>query len=246
MEANLYKNNKESHELPKIVCFIHSCTINNWKEILFRQLNRLCTSGLYEKLDGIYLNIATEEMENFEIPDFLRKFSKLQIKLTRGLERYERSTLEWLNEFCQSCTENVHILYLHSKGVSRYKTFHEPYVKDWINLMETILIDNHSTCLKYLEKVDTCSVNFLPLPSPHFSGNFWWGNSDYIKQLNHEIGPDYLSPELWILTNDHIRFCCIFHSNINHYHEPFPSEKIPSTFQPIYYIKNNSGIRVLE
>ncbi|MES9774738.1 hypothetical protein ABWK50_27560, partial [Priestia megaterium] len=193
-KSNLIVEHPNKHQT---VCFIHTCTINNWLEVLCRQLDRLYTTGLYQKLDVIFLNVATHDIEQFEIPDPLKKYNKIQFKITNGLERYERSTFEWLYEYCHKCTDNTRILYFHTKGISRYKTFCESNVKDWINLMETILIDNHKKCFEYLERVDTCGVNYLQIPSPHFSGNFWWANSDYIKQLNPKIGPNYLDPELW-------------------------------------------------
>ncbi|PEE75265.1 hypothetical protein COM81_18940 [Priestia megaterium] len=239
-KTNLTVNYQNDHQT---VCFIHTCTINNWLEVLYRQLNRLYSTGLYQKLDVIFLNIATHNMEQLEISELLKKYNKIQLKITEGLERYERSTLEWLHEYCYKCTSNVRVLYFHTKGISRYKTSLEPNVKDWINLMETILIDTHTRCFEYLEKNDTCGVNYSATPSPHFSGNFWWANSDYIKQLNPNIGPNYLDPELWILTNDNIKFCCIFHSKINHYHFPFPSENIPISYKPIFYLKDKDNIQ---
>jgi hypothetical protein len=232
---------------PKTVCFIHTCTINNWMEILNRQLERLYSSGLYEKLDAIFLNISTQNIEGeLDIKGFLTKYNKIQHKITNGLERYERPTLEWLYEFSNTCSKNVRILYFHTKGVSRYTSTFYPNVKDWTNLMETVLIDNYTTCFGCLEKADTCGVNYVQVPTHHFSGNFWWANSNYIKQLNPKIGPAYCDPEFWTLTNDNVKFCCIFNSNTNHYNKPFPSENIPTSFQPIFYLKNKNDIQIYE
>ena len=126
-----------------------------------RQLERLYSSGLYEKLDAIFLNISTQNIEGeLDIKGFLTKYNKIQLKITNGLEKYERPTLEWLYEFSNTCSKNVRILYFHTKGISRYTSTLYPNVKDWTNLMETVLIDNYTTCFGCLEKADTCGVNY--------------------------------------------------------------------------------------
>ena len=48
----------------KNVCFIHFCNINNnesiYKNILFDQINYIKTSGLYNKLDYIFITMLGE------------------------------------------------------------------------------------------------------------------------------------------------------------------------------------------
>ena len=36
---------------------------------------------------------------------------------------------------------------------------------------------------------------------PHFSGNFWWSKSEYIKNLK-EVGTNYFDAENWILSSE--------------------------------------------
>lgn len=45
-----------------------------------------------------------------------------------------------------------------------------------------------------------CGVTHNCKPWPHYSGNFWWFHSDYMKTLNREVPPGYFAPEAWVDT----------------------------------------------
>ncbi|WP_143123653.1 hypothetical protein [Thermoactinomyces sp. DSM 45892] len=241
-------------KLDKTVCFMHVFEINNWLEIVKRQIGRLQSSGLYEKMDSIYISFVTERANDEKhVEDILREVNMLskaddtmKIRILPQTHDFERPTLQWLHQYCTESPHNVQILYMHTKGVARFGTFVESYVRDWVHLMETVLIDHHEMCLKHLGSVDACGVNYLPSPKPHFSGNFWWANSEYIKQLDAEIGPDYLAPEMWLLSHHQSKFCCLFHSEVNHYEQPFSSKNIPvlaSCYHPVFYSKSGEMIK---
>ena len=56
-------------------------------------------------------------------------------------------------------------------------------VNDWRKYMEYFIIENYESCLVILDKYDACGVNLCSNPTKHFSGNFWWSTSEYIKKL---------------------------------------------------------------
>ncbi|WP_072330325.1 hypothetical protein [Thermoactinomyces sp. DSM 45891] len=241
-------------KVDKMVCFMHVFEMNNWWEIVKRQIGRIHSSGLYEKLDSIYISFVTERANDEKhIEGIVEKIGllanpndTLKIKILPQTYDFERSTLKWLHQYCTESPDNVQILYMHTKGVARSGTFVESYVRDWVHLMETVLIDHHEMCLKHLGSVDACGVNYLPSPKPHFSGNFWWANSEYIKKLDEGIGSDYLAPEMWLLSHHQSNFCCLFHSEVNHYEQPFSSKKIPvlaSCYHPVFYSKSGEMIK---
>ena len=68
---------------------------------------------------------------------------------------------------------------------------------------------------------------------PHFSGNFWWSNTNYIKTLK-KVSENYSEinfhsnrhqSEKWLLSNrNQVKHYCLFHSQINHYEIFFPKE----------------------
>ncbi|TCP70626.1 hypothetical protein [Baia soyae] len=241
-------------KVDKMACFMHVFEINNWMEIVKRQIGRLRLSGLYEKLDSIYISFVTERADDEEhiesivneIGLLAKSDDTMKIRVVPQTYDFERSTLKWLHQYCNESPHNVQILYMHTKGVARFGTFVEPFVRDWVHLMESVLVDHHEMCLKHLGSVDACGVNYLPSPKPHFSGNFWWANSEYIKKLDKEIGSDYLAPEMWLLSHHQSKFCCLFHSEVNHYEQPFSSKNIPilaSYYQPLFYSKNGEMVK---
>ena len=72
-------------------------------------------------------------------------------------------------------------LYLHHKGV----THETPAVDDWLDYMLYFNVYNWRESVKQLTNgYDTCGVNWWgQYHYPHYSGNFWWATSDYLKRL---------------------------------------------------------------
>lgn len=101
-----------------------------------------------------------------------------------------------------SQNEDMKILYLHSKGItstikhlqiSQYNasTFKTYYY--WRQFLNWGVIENWRKCYEALRINDIAGVNYYNEPSKHFSGNYWWANSSYIKRL-----PDPSTTDWWI------------------------------------------------
>ena len=90
--------------------------------------------------------------------------------------------------------------------------------------MTYFMITKHSECLEKLEKYDAIGCNYLSQPHPHFSGNFWWANSDYLSNLNTDKLVARHDAEWWVLSKTD-NFYSIFNSNINHYTTEYPKSQ---------------------
>jgi hypothetical protein len=143
--------------------------------------------------------------------------------------------------------ELYNILYLHSKGITRKGEKTKHYISDWVDLMLYFLVFNYEVCQKFLNLVDVCGVNFMSIPSPHYSGNFWWTTSKYARNLPKEIGKEYLDPEMWVCKSDPISLT-LWQSNIIHYYQPYDRsnytsvEFIPQCSIPLTYHFNTLDI----
>ena len=149
--------------------------------------------------------------------------------------------------------ENVNILYIHTKGVC-YNSTHYLYnhVNDWIDMMLYFLVEKYDICLDILNNdYDTigcnysnCIINEKEITPPHYSGNFWWSNTNYISNLpklddipntNQEWYKN--QSEFWILRNINInpeKHYTIHNSNINHYNDTYNRNKyILNEFQTV-------------
>jgi hypothetical protein len=128
---------------------------------------------------------------------------------------YEIYTINQLREDCIRESEDRIILYVHSKGITK------PYSKpsrDWRRYLVHFNIERWVDNVALLEHgFDTVGVNLLESPL-HYSGNFWWSKSAYIKNLP-EI-PRFVNrhyAETWICSG-YPKACEVFNSQIEHWH----------------------------
>lgn len=100
-------------------------------------------------------------------------------------------TLGNMKTICNSIDENVPIGYVQTKG--EHNGHDNPAIIDWRNYMAYFAIRNMSMCIDSIrEGFDAVGVDWHVLPNRHFSGNFWWSSSLYIKSLP-EINPPKFS-----------------------------------------------------
>ena len=190
-----------------LYCFIHVCCVPKGIEVLEIQLNLIKKTGLYDKLDKIYLGLLGD-YDTFLRSKLYTSWDKTQaIYFSRNKEEMEFPTLSELKNFSDSEESNHKILYIHTKGV-RYPNSLQH--REWREYMEYFLIERHHICINDLDNYTTVGVNYHIKPWKHYSGNFWWANSHHIKKLVH---PDALprsgnkyteggrwNAEKWLLT----------------------------------------------
>lgn len=196
------------------VCFIHSCTINGNRKVLDELIEIIMESGLYETLDKIFvINIGN----NLETNVFDKKI--IIINYSPEPKLFELPTINLLNIFSKF-NPDAKLLYLHTKGTSYSQNTN---VNDWKNMMLYFLVENHKTCIELLDKYNTVGCNYLDSPHKHFSGNFWWANCKYLKQLAQIVSGIRHDAEWWIMTgSDNANKYVVHHSNIDHYCYPYP------------------------
>ncbi len=193
-------------------------------------LSKVIYSGLIDKLDLIVINNLGDNIgiSNLDLSDdYVKKFHL--INYSSNPLFFEIPTINLIHSFSQF-NPNVKVLYLHTKGTS-YKEL-SPTVADWINLLIYVNIERHDVCLRELDEYDCVGCNYLTYPENHFSGNFWWSKTDYICKLDRIVQLIKHKTEFWLCGNNstHPKIKSLHDSNINHYHELYPSEKYINTF----------------
>ena len=223
----------------KIFIYYHVCLINNWEKVtnkIFQEINK---SGLIDIIENLFIFILGDiTIDNIEkIKKIIQMNPKYKIiSFNKNIQLYERHTLNTLLDDCKSRNKykNCKILYLHSKGIT--KPDHKN-VEDWVNYLIYFNINQHIDCINMLDNYDTCGVNLLEQPVMHYSGNFWWANSEYIKMLaplsiiiqtnfnsNQEYCNYYVQPEMWICSKTK-KSISLWNSNINHYNNSYKPDK---------------------
>jgi hypothetical protein len=170
----------------KIVGVYFVALLNEWEPIVKPQINRLFNSNLYKETDELHVRVFFNDNEElYKFRTLLKNDKKILLTLTKKNE-YEFGALRILKNLSKK--EDFYGYYLHAKGVSRTMNKQlSKCVKSWREYMEYFLIDKYDLCVKELDNGwDAAGVKIRRTPGTdffHFSGNFWWANSKFIREL---------------------------------------------------------------
>jgi hypothetical protein len=174
--------------------FYHSFPINDYFERFIKTFEKIKKSNLLNDINKFYIFPNGSNGNEFLLNE------KIETINTGNAHPNESKSINYLRNFCLK-NNNSNILYLHAKGVSRNSNMEN--INAWINLMEYFLIENYSKCIFDLNENDAVGSLLKNEPQLHFSGNFWFANSNYIASLD-ECEDSYYAPEMWLLKNSKI------------------------------------------
>jgi len=215
--------------MQKINIFYHMLCVNDFIDRFDKTYTKIKNSGLLDKTDNIFvICVGAERMKSAQ------HFSEYD-KVTTYVEEddtSESATLIKVWEFCQH--NDTKVLYLHSKGVTRSDNEN---IKSWVNLMEYFCIEKHEKCFKALQQYDTCGVNLSYEPMKHYSGNFWWANSSFIKNSRNRYDPTLSSKindkrwycEFWLLDTPTVNPVSMHQANCDLYATNYTKDKYDTT-----------------
>ena len=228
----------------KIVCFIHITNLNNeftGYNIFLNQIHYIKTSGLYDKLDYIFVTMLGKHIKI--INDHKIKL----VHYSENCNEWEFPSIKIIKYFSDNIKENIKILRIHTKGVLKKENSYE-----WRKYLEYFLIGNSEICIKLLNNYKCVGVNQQYYNDDenkyrnHFSGNFWWTNSYFIKTLPllNDCDDRYIT-EHWLIgdliKNDYRYFLSLHHIDFDLY-----NNKIYENTYNLEKIKNNVKGNLLE
>ena len=224
------------------VGFIHCCIPKNNIFILNELMDKYKETKLIDVLDYLYVINIGDDIPQFEINNKIKI-----INYSKNINLFEKPTINLIHTFCLF-NPNVKILYVHTKG-SSYNPIPQT-ILDWKNYMLFFLMDKFQFCLDLLDLYDTVGCNYLENPQKHFSGNFWWANSYYIKTLTKIESNVRHDCEWWILSNPNANKHILFNSEINHYMSIYPrimydNEKTNKIIEEFYTFNTNLKIKCI-
>jgi hypothetical protein len=161
--------------------FYHIAMVGRWKDVVEEQVLRLASRG--PRNAPVFAYAVGPESLFDECKSLISK-DNFVLQYGGPLDNFEFPALQGLHDF--SIQQGTgHLLYLHTKGVSKFATPHDVPCTDWRRFMEHSVIDNYLECIKLLEHCDACGANFVVDHSwgTHFSGNMWWTKAEYVKTL---------------------------------------------------------------
>ncbi len=186
-------------DAPLITGFIHVAAINDWKELLFRQIDKAARSGLLERTDRIWLGIVGSDGKAVEELGGLP--GKISVAFCRPeLQDYEFPTLELLQRHCRE--RGGLVWYTHLKGVAN----RFPWQAAWREKMEEFVLIHHEIPEDRLRRGYRVAGAFIrpdhvacPVP-----GNFWWARASHVAELPEVSSLDWrnrFEAETWIGRN---------------------------------------------
>ena len=180
--------------------YYHVAQVGGWESILNEQINLIHSTGLYNLCEDINVGFLGDL-------SCIEPYITGKIKLAvhdSNLKRFEAITINMMLEHASNNVNQYDVLYIHTKGaggVIRNDINGQYY---WRQMMNYWMIEQHLTCIDYL-RLDyaTCGINSIPKRNPtHYSGNFWWSSSDYIRNLSPLNGTEGRGKsESWLLDN---------------------------------------------
>ena len=192
--------------------------MGEYQKISLELINHIHNSGLLSICNELNICITGDG-------EFSQPFDDNKIKIYRlgGTHQYEFPTLQMIED-CVSNDDDTKILYLNTLGVTGDSIFK----KSWRKYLSYFNIINFNECVKALDYgFDTCGVDWRTDPLPHYSGNFWWANSKYLKTLpkiqtlNKENSPRVLTlrhnAEMYIGMNPDVKPRILHQSDISQY-----------------------------
>ena len=208
--------------------YIHVCCINNWKQVFTMLLNKIKTTGLYDNIREIRCGILGKyDIAFFNDPKINIIYNSSDMTL------YETPTINLLHQ--HSLEEDFNVLYIHTKGV---KTNGEnANVNDWTNYLCYFNIGHHATNVRLLHEYDCVGVNLQGDSPFHYSGNYWWSKSQYIRNLEKCVYTQYCSPEFWLTEKKLGTYVSLWNSNVNHYHQSYSEDNyVNKDIYPVIHV----------
>lgn len=217
----------ESHN--KINIFWHICAINHWKEVVSDQFDCLYKSGLFFDCEKIHITFLGNNSKDL---DWILS-DKIEIRnFSKNLKHYEKLCLNDLRTWSE--TNDSYVFYFHTKGVS--KPQYKENIWAWRKMMEHFLIEKYIKCVDFLETNDAIGISICDVGTDakisnenhkfHFSGNFWWSKTDYLKflpkipELDMSVAGNYWLCERWVLHPwPNVRAFEMYKSKHVHYYE---------------------------
>lgn len=176
----------------KIIGFYHVLLKNHWREIVQEQIDCIVNSQLYVNCEHISIGCIGEEKEKDQLVMMLANYPKFRgCYFGEDITKYEFPTLDMLKHYADSQDEDCAIFYIHTKGASFEKSNQRGYEGGnyWRGYMNFYNITNWENALHEIEMgYDVVGVKLRTVKEPpahrlHFSGNYFWTHSSYVKKL---------------------------------------------------------------
>ncbi len=192
----------------KLVVFYHTFLIEGFEKYLEEQLGLLKDYGLSERVSEVHIGLDGSWTDRIYA---MEKYKNHNFYFYNVEGQGEQGTLQLLHNMCRK-EEHFLVLYMHTKGIT-YLNSNNPKYKEnlqvWRRYMEYWNIKKAKLCVDLLMKgYDIVGTSFKENPYNHYSGNFWWASSQYLKSLPYinkkdvSLEENRYMAEKWVFINN--------------------------------------------
>lgn len=166
-----------------IYVFYHICTTN--MKIVDEQMGEIVNSGLYSIATKLFYGCNCSSCDTI-LEEYMKQYDKflpLKSAIIPDKKTYENGTVNAMINYAKESTEKFYALYIHTKGTSNVSEAQQA----WRRIMMYWLVSNHKLCIDILNRdfytVGLFYTTCAEICRKHYSGNFWWADSNYLKLL---------------------------------------------------------------
>jgi hypothetical protein len=189
------------------------CCINNYLEVVEEQLSIL-NEGLLQNTKKLIVFITKYDNSFIELDNIINKYNIhhkiVFIKSSENL--FEKFAI---NNYKKYILDNDYYLYyFHTKGL---KNKEDPLMNIFSSrrkILNYYTLQKYKVNIELLKTYDAIGCSLSLYPKKHFSGNFWWSKSSYLNLLQN-IKDKYLSPEMYILSDDSCKYISLDNNTNN-------------------------------
>ena len=163
--------------------YYHIYAIDGVESIIDEQLSLIKKYINVPYTLNIGVSIALEDVSIEKILNTIYKHTTI-IRDIRGWGN-EFVTIDLIENDKENFGDSDYILYIHTKGASKLNNTNYSKLEYWRHFMNYFNIEKCIDVFKIFEKSDfnTYGVHYISTNSPHYSGNFWWAKSSYLKTI---------------------------------------------------------------
>lgn len=141
----------------------------------------------------IYIGFVGNKPERQRAADYITKFFSFAT-IVETDSGWEQETMRHIPEIAK---DHSQLFYAHTKGaVMTSENQHS-----WRQTMTYYNVLQWRTMLSELQHHDLAGIWWIPKevhPAPHFQGNFWWANTNYLLTLPEIENSNRWQAELWV------------------------------------------------
>lgn len=216
--------------------FFHCYLKYDYGKILLNKCKKMKISGLYDNLNKIHVMLSgdVQAHEPF-LKEVMSLYPKIEYVVVQDpLFNNEPDTLNYMVMKAQEYETNTPMLYMHTKGITHIDPTLRRNIDGWVRYLDLYTIAKWEECVEALKTNDVAGGLYADNPMKHFSGNFWWANSDYIKtlpRLNKYNINEFNRGEFWICSNTNNVYPVSMNAPVDLYHNYYCNEEdFPSGF----------------